>query len=264
VSAAVEPGDAAIYGGWVRHRRFVDRPHAFRLRLFYPLLDLERLEETLAGLPLWSSSRPAPVRFVRRHFLGDPGRPLAEAVRDRITAEGLPRPAGPVRLLGQLQTWGYCFNPVVFYFCYDEADRRVEAIVAEITNTPWGERRSYVFSTAGQAVEGPWVFEFDKDFHVSPFLPLDLVWRWRFSAPGRGLTVHMENLRRGQCIFDATLRLKRRPLSRGQALATLLRWPAMTAVIHLGIYWQALRLWLKGATFHPHPGRRKPTEGDAR
>lgn len=249
----------ALYAGWVRHRRLQPRAHAFRMSLFYPLLDLERLEEGFASLPLWSARRAAPARFDRRRYLGDPARPLAEAVRDRVEARGLPRPLGPVRMLGHLQYFGHCFNPVVFYFCHDGHSGAVAAIVAEITNTPWGERRSYVLDTAGQPPDGPWCFEFDKDFHVSPFMPLDIRWRWRFSAPGPSLVVHMENFRGGERIFDATLSLRRRPLSPTAALLALLRWPALTLSVLARIHWEALRLWLKRVPVHPHPDKSKGT-----
>lgn len=249
----------ALYRGWVRHRRLAPRAHSFRMGLFYPLLDVERVDEALAPLWGWSARRPAPARFVREHYLGDPARPLAEAVRDRVEEQGLPRPAGPVRLLGQLQYLGHCFNPVVFYFCHDAEDRRVEAVVAEITNTPWGERRCYVFPTAGQPEGGPWLFEFDKDFHVSPFMPLEIRWRWRFTAPGRSLVVHMENWQAGERIFDATLSLRRSPLAPARSLAALLRWPALTVLVVARIHWEALRLWLKRLPVHAHPDKRKGT-----
>ena len=135
---------SAIYAGRVRHRRMRPVPHAFHNRLFMMYLDLDELDVVFDGRWFWSTRRAAPARFRREHHLGDPERPLADCVRDLVTAESGQRPAGPIRLLTHLQYFGYCFNPVSFYYCFDEEDRRVETIVAEVNNTPWGERHCYV------------------------------------------------------------------------------------------------------------------------
>jgi hypothetical protein len=154
------------------------------------------------------------------------------------------------------------FNPVSFYFCYDRADRHVETIVVEITNTPWGERHCYVLGPdANQAGGRRQRYRFDKAFHISPFIDMNVAYDWRFTEPASQLTIHMENLKAGQPFFDATMRLKRRELS-GPALARVLcRYPFMTAKVIGAIHWQALKLWVKGVPFHPHPGTRKEMPG---
>jgi DUF1365 family protein len=157
-------------------------------------------------------------------------------------------------MLTQLRNYGHCFNPVTFYYCYDATGARIETVVAEITNTPWGERHSYVLPAPPGLAPGDTLdFGFGKDFHVSPFMPMDLAYHWRFSAPGRRLAVHMENHRDGEAVFDATLALTRREIT-GTALAgVLLRFPFSTLRVLAAIYWQALRLKLKGVPFHDHP-----------
>jgi DUF1365 family protein len=92
-----------------------------------------------------------------------------------------------------------------------------------------------------------------KVFHVSPFMPMDVDYDWRFSTPGGTLAVHMRSRRHGLDVFDATLVLRRRPITGASLARVLVRYPAMTARVVAGIYWQALRLWMKGAPFHPHP-----------
>ena len=137
---------SALYIGRVRHRRFAPRRHAFEYGLYMAWLDLAELDRVLRGRWLWSARRPAPARFRRTDYLGDPCVPLDRAVRDRVEQETGVRPAGPIRVLTHLRYFGLCFNPVTFYYCYDPADTRVETIVAEITNTPWKERHSYVLT----------------------------------------------------------------------------------------------------------------------
>lgn len=251
---------SAIYTGWVSHRRFTPRPHAFEYRLFMAYLDLAELDAAFRGRWLWSARRPAPAWFRRADYLGDPTVPLDAAVRERVLAETGRRPAGPVRMLTHLRYFGLCFNPVTFYYCFDPAGERVEAILAEITNTPWHERHAYVLDCAAQA--GPrraWRFHFGKRFHVSPFMPMALDYDWRFTQPGDTLGVHMVNRRAGVEVFDATLALERRPITGASLARALASFPPMALKVVGGIYWQALRLWLKGMPFHPHP--RTPRNG---
>lgn len=246
---------SAIYTGSVRHRRLRPHPHTFHYRLFMMYLDLDELPEVLDRRWLWSARRAAPAWFRRADYHGDPALPLNEAVRRTVERETGSRPAGPIRLLTHLRYFGYCFNPVSFYYCYDARDTRVEAIVAEITNTPWKERHAYVLPRT-PAMNGVLRCRFGKAFHVSPFMPMDHQYEWRFAEPGRKLGVHMENFDAQGKIFDATLSLARREIS-GPALArVLLAYPLMTASVAWAIHWNALKIWLKGNPFHTHPARR--------
>jgi DUF1365 family protein len=169
------------------------------------------------------------------------------------------RPEGPIRLLTHLRYFGYSFNPVSFYYVFDAADTRVETIVAEITNTPWRQRHAYVLpiTSAARSSARAWHFSFAKQFHVSPFMPMDLRYDWSFGAPGQGLHVHMENFSigepRGEPVFDATLDLRRREMNTGSLARALLRFPLSTLRVTMLIYWQALKLLCKRVPFFAHP-----------
>lgn len=246
---------SALYLGWIRHRRFVPRPHRFRYPLFLSYLDLSELPGLYDGRWLWSARRPALAWFRRADYLGDPAVPLDTAVRDCIAAAMGTRPSGPIRLLTHLRFLGWRSNPVSFYYCFAPDGERLETIVAEITNTPWDERHAYVLPVDAAERVGVQVlrFGFDKAFHVSPFLPMDMQYDWRFTAPGRTLGVHMTNLRGGVTAFDATLQLRRSPLTAANLARMLIRFPWVTARVSAAIYWQAARLWLRGMPFFPHP-----------
>ena len=249
---------SCIYTGQVRHRRFAPRDHEFRYRLFMMYVDLAELPLLFDKHWFWSSKNFALAWFRREDHYGKPGVRLNESIRQLVQKETGNRPRGPIRLLTHFRYFGYCFNPVSFYYCFDEADTQVETIVAEINNTPWGEQHCYVLpdrrNTGNRRHKR---FKFGKDFHVSPFMAMDIDYDWRFTQPGEHLNIHMENYRTSadtpKKIFDATMVMHKRPLTALNLAKTLTVFPFMTGKVIAGIYYQALKLWLKKIPFYPHP-----------
>lgn len=219
-------------------------------------LDLSELDTVFSRRWLWSASRRAVARFRRTDHFGDPNVPLDQAVRDLVAERTGRRPSGPIRLLTQLSYFGYCFNPVSFYYCFDAKDTCVETIVAEVNNTPWGERYCYVLHEAmdkGEAGHKRYLPQ--KVMHVSPFMPMDVDYDWRFSPPAERLTVHMENAIDARKVFDATLDFERTEITKGALARVLCAYPLLTLKVITGIYWEALRLWLKRVPVFDHPDK---------
>jgi len=250
---------SAVYSGRVSHSRFEPIEHAFTYRHFALRLDLDELERVFAGHWLWSNERANVASVRRADYLGPVELSLADAVRARVESELGRRPSGRVEWMGQPRLFGYVFNPVCFYFAHDAAGE-LDAIVAEITNTPWKERHAYVLDARkrdGQAVSA----RFDKQFHISPFMPMEQSYRWSFVDERDELRVHMQTFERGALKFEARMQLLRRPLSGAALAGALASFPGFSLRTIAAIYWQALRLKLAGAPFHEHPKHKSLSTG---
>ena len=245
-----------LYVGQVKHRRYTPALHAFQYGLFMLYLDLDELPRLFNRRWFWSARRPALARFRREDHLGEKTLDLASAVRRFVANEAGITLKGPIRLLTNLRYFGHGFNPVSFYYCFDEVGEKVEVIVAEVNNTPWGEQYCYILPDAhnkGSATSKR--FLLDKRFHVSPFMDMNIDYDWRFKTPAERLVVHMKNYQQDNLLFDATLSLQQQPINGINLAGALGRYPMMTARIVLAIHYQALRLCLKKVPFYPHPDK---------
>ena len=249
---------SCIYEGQVRHRRFTPREHSFEYKLFLMYLDLEESSTLFDRFWFWSTRRFNLAWFKRQDHMGDPKQSLVESVREKIFKATGVKTKGPIRLLTHFRYFGFGFNPVSFYYCFDEKDQSLEHIVCEVNNTPWGEQHIYVLDERDNTGEGEHlVFTQPKEFHVSPFMPMDMHYSWRFNQPKAHLNVHMENYRQQEKVFDATLTLKQAPISSFNLARVLVVYPLVTVKVVVGIYFEALRLWLKKIPFYSHPDENK-------
>lgn len=221
-------------------------------------LDLDEISTVFKRRWLWSATGFNIAWFRRSDHLGDPEKNLSDEVRNLVEKDTGTRPEGAIGLLTHLRYFGYAMNPVSFFYCFERNSDRLQAIVAEVNNTPWGERHVYVLSIDPERCNDK-LFKLgsQKDFHVSPFMPMDMEYNWRISPPQKKLNVHIENKQDNAKVFDATLRMDGRSLSRRNMAAALIRFPLVTLKIAAAIYFEAVRLWLKKTPIHDHPDSTK-------
>jgi len=244
---------SAIYEGSVQHHRDREVEHRFTVPLYMLYLDLSELPELFDDYPGWTVNSTGIVRFDRSDHLGSDSETLQQSVRRVVNDRIGRRPEGAIRLLTQLRHFGYCFNPVSFYYCYDE-DEQLNVVLAEVHNTPWHEEHVYVLDcSSGREEKDRIKFRFDKNFHVSPFLPMETYYRMRLTRPAEKLHVSVESHRKSRRIFRASLEMQRKSLARTNAYLHMLVHPTISLQVIGRIYFEAFRLWWKGATFHPHP-----------
>ena len=249
---------AGLAHGQVRHRRHLPRPHQLSYAQHMAMLDVDQLPDELTRPGRWQKLRRAGLCFTRADYMPapahEPDQTLGSVVRERVAHSTGSRPDGSIIMLAHLRQWGYCFNPVSFYFCHHQGS--LSAIVAEITNTPWGERHAYVLDvrTSARTAAG-YRFSFRKAFHVSPYMPMDIDYRWTFTVRGQHLAILMQLYRKQQCVFDVAYGLRIVPWQQTSMQRLAWRYPLQCQRVWWGIYWHALLLKLKKTRFYSHPNR---------
>lgn len=257
--------NSAIYKGWVTHNRLAPTPHGFRYTVFMMYLDLDELPTLFTGFKRWSYQIKNWAWFHRADYYGNPEIPLKTEISTLVAQATGSAPRGAIRLLTNMRYFGHCFNPVSFYYCFEADGITLQAIVSHITNTPWGEDYAYIHDfNAEKSIKNTkngllTTFKLDKNFHVSPFMPMDMQYDWAFKldteSESNQLFIHMKNLQNGEQIFNATLALHRSEITESALNRLLVSYPLMTIKVVVAIYWNALLLWLKRVPFYSHTNK---------
>jgi DUF1365 family protein len=239
---------SSIFTGTVIHQRFLPKKHGFQYKVFMMYLDLDELPTLFDGFKGWRYLKSSIASFKREDYYGDPTKSLKSEITQLVKNKTGQNITGPIRLLTNMRYFGYCFNPVSFYYCYANDGVTLQTIVSHITNTPWGEDYAYVHHCENKIER----FAFEKEFHVSPFMPMDIHYEWLFKTEDDARFIHMKNIKQGAQMFNATLKLNREPISQRTLNQTLLTYPFMTLKVVAAIYWHALLLWIKRVPFYPN------------
>lgn len=233
--------------GWVVHRRG-DPHHEFRYRVWMLLVDTAILGRKGSKPPGLGKSCST-IRLRSTDYLNVDGDVL-RGVNLKLSERGLP-PCDRAFVLSQPRSWGTYFNPVTFYFCY--AADRLHGVLAEINNTPWDEKHTYVLDARGQHDDDELRFRFPKAFHVSPFMPMDIDYCWRVHLREESIRIAMRLLRNGDEMFFAGLYLRANALDAAALARGRRRYLLQNLRTLARIYWQAARLYFKRSAFHKHP-----------
>lgn len=246
---------SALYIGEVEHRRLAPKKNIFTYSVCYYFLDLDETPQLFRFPFLFSYNFPGILSFWRKDYLGEKTTPLKKSIKELIQQSTQQTFEGSISLLTNISYFGFCFNPVSFYYCYSPIDQSLQYVVSEITNTPWGEKHRQVFTFKQDETKK--TFQFPKDFHVSPFMPMNIDYTWVFHAPDEDLFVYMQNRNQGEkhLLFDTTLKLKRYKLTAATVLWQFLRFPLVTFKTMLAIYYQATKLFFKRIPFYTHPSK---------
>jgi uncharacterized protein len=243
--------ESGLYVGKLRHRRFSPKPHDFAYPVFMAFLDIDRLPELMRVSPFSGYNRWNWTSYCERDHFGDAKLSLRERLRIDAERNGISLPDGPIFLLTHLRYFGYVFNPVSFYYCYDSAGK-LQTMLAEVNST-FGETHNYWLDAANQRPSmTAQHYTTPKRMHVSPFMDMQMEYEWIFTEPGERLVAHMNTIADGKAFFDATLQLEKREWSRRELHRTLAAFPLMTIRVIGGIHWEALKLWAKGVPVFPH------------
>jgi len=247
--------NSGIYSGKLQHSRFGQKSHRFAYRIFMMYLDLDELEEVFSKSIFWSFKKPA-LAWMKQsdYFMSEDCSSIKESVQRFVSKESGEVFSGRVCLLTNLRYFGFIINPISCYYCFDEGNQ-LKYIVAEVTSTPWNEVHRYLLKVqAASSSQKIHQIEFSKQLFVSPFMPMDMLYQWNGNIPGKQLWINLKNFQLKspssvdpkELVFDATLTLKRKEISSTSLNLILIQFPLMTVKIAVGIYWQALKLLLKG------------------
>ncbi len=236
------PWQSGLYHASVVHQRLKPRRHRLEYRVCYGYFDLDELPELGRRLRVFSHNRPNLFSFRNRDHGPGADAPLRPWVEETMRSAGIEPDGGAIRVMCLPRILGYAFNPLSTYFCH-RRDGSLAAILYEVHNT-FGERHCYL--TAVDPAQGRVLRHgCSKDFYVSPFIGMTADYRFRVTVPGERAMIAISESDPEGPLLHATLNGKRGALSDASLLATLVRYPLLTAKVIAGIHWEALRLWLK-------------------
>ncbi len=241
----------AIYQGIIIHQRSSPKKHSFTYKTNMLYLDLDKIKEAFSDNFFWSYNKPNFASFYRSDFYGEKNKTIKKSIQTLLLKKINLNHKGKVFLLTTIRFFGYSFNPVSFYYCFDETEK-IQAIVTHITNTPWKEKYAYVHDCRNNSSMSK-IFKFEKSFHVSPFMPMDINYNWVFTSPKDFLYVSMDNLLKNKLIFNATLKMTKRAWTAYTLNKILFLSIPMSIKAIILIYFNALILFIKKVKFYPHP-----------
>jgi DUF1365 family protein len=244
-------GQSGLFYGHVTHARVKPKTHKLAYRIYSLLLDLDELGDLDRRLRLFSVDRFNLFSFYARDRGDRSGRNLKAQIEGAMRAAGLEPDGGPIRLLTMPRLLGWAFNPLSVFFCYGR-DGVLRAIHWEVDNT-FGERHAYMIPVTEEAGSPVIRQRCDKHFYVSPFMDLDLRYRFEVSPPGDRLAIRIDTHDADGLVLTARHLARRQELSDRALIRAFLAIPFLTLRVVGGIHWEALKIALKGIRLRKRP-----------
>lgn len=239
---------SSLYRLRVAHHRVGAVKHAFAYDYMSLLLDLDELPTLSRELRLFRWNGWGPIAHRDRDHGPHDGTGLRPWAEKRLAEAAISYDGGPIRLLAMPRMLGSVFNPLSIYYCHAKSGA-LQAVIYEVHNT-YRQHHSYVLpvtaDSSRQACE--------KEFYVSPFIPMQQHYRFSLRTPGETLSFAMQQGTEAEPLLFVHLRGERVELSDATLSRALLTYPFLTWKVLGAIHWQALRLWRKGAKFHTRAG----------
>lgn len=233
--------NSRIFSGQIMHARREPKRHHFNYPIYLYAFDLDELEMLDTLLPFFSYNRFNIVSIHDQDYASGEG-----SIRDKIVSflsqqgcgDGLSR----IELVTAARYFNYVFNPVSFYFCYDQ-NEKLSCAVAEINNT-YGERYLYILNQLQSENATTHTSVVSKSFYVSPFYQVTGNYEFIFCDLNHKLDIQINILEDRRPVFLSRIWGSSLPLSRQNMVVTLLKYPLTSALTMPRILWQATKLHL--------------------
>ncbi len=244
--------------GHVVHHRQHPKKHRFKYHMSWCLFNLSQLDQTIKNNRWFSLNAFNLISIKNKDYINDEQVSIKDKIHDYLVSQTQHPFDGQVYLFTHPRFLGCGFNSVNFYLCYE--NKQLSYIVSEINNTPWGQKHLYFHDLKCDSQHAhDATFRFSKSFHISPFAEMDIDYAWNFKITDQQFDVSMQLDQKGKTIMNVVLKTQLQPMTDKNQLKWMITRPFQGIKMLSGIYWQALKIWLKGIPFFSHPKSQKTT-----
>ena len=235
--------NSCIYNGIVTHKRFKPVKHFLKYKTFSFFIDLDEIEELDNNNIIFSFNKFNIFSFYNRDHGDRDGKSLKNWVMDNLIKFKISENINKIKLLCYPRIFGYVFNPLSIFYCYQ--DEKLKVIFYEVKNT-FNEQHTYIFRVNDSNIVTQ---KCKKKFYVSPFMNMDTYYTFKLLNPDEKLSVSIEQTDRKDTILTAVQTGERKDFNLKQLVVNFFKYPLMTIKIISAIHFEALLLWKKGAIY---------------